>query len=295
MTARRPAACLLALALLAACGGGGGDDDESATTTAGATETTAPADDTATTGFSTPAAEFEDADARVRFVNAFSDAGADSDLNLDFTFSWGGYSGGEEAASLGYGEMSELLGARVLANSFSEVEPGTVDLGVVAQRADAADDDQPLMSDDETVAEGQELVWIVGTDEDMAGEGATTVQSRWIFVDGGEDDVPEPTDGKANLFLIDNGVGHLENDFVTMGAPGACLTFQNDSGGGNAGPVYEVDPGSMQLGIYDANGGCAEPTGELVTLDAEAGHRYLVVALGHTQQTRTAVIIDLDE
>ena len=59
--------------------------------------------------------------------------------------------------------------------------------------------------------------------------------------------------------------------------------------------MYEVDPGSMQIGIYDANGGCSEPTGTLVDLEVKAGHRYLVVAYGHTKQTRTALIIDLDE
>jgi hypothetical protein len=293
-TRRRAAAVLLAVSLLAACGSDGDDGDAASTTSAAADgSSTTVGDDTDTTLFTPPEAEFTEADARVRFVNVFSDGGADS--NLDF--SWGGFSGREEAASLAYGEVSELLDARLLADPFASEEPesGTIDLSVAVQRTDAAEDEQVLMADDETVSEGQELIWVVGSDEDTMSEGATTVNSQWIFVDGGDADVPEPAAGKASLFLVSTGVGHLANDFITMGAPGACLTFQNDSGGGNAGPVWEVDPGSMQIGIYDANGGCTEPTGELVSLEAEAGHRYLVVAFGHTQQTRTAVIIDLDE
>lgn len=292
-TRRRVAAVLITASLLAACGSDGDDGDAATTTTATDDGSTTTVTDESALVLDPVEAEFETADARVRFVNVFSDGGADSDL----AFSWGGYSGREEAASLGYGEVSELLDARVLVDSFASDEPeaGTVDLSVGVQRADAAEGDQPLMVDDETLSEGQELVWIVGSTEDTMSEGATAVTTQWIFVDGGDADVPEPAAGKANLFLVSTGVGHLANDFITMGAPGACLTFQNDSGGGNAGPVYEVDPGSMQIGIYDANGGCSEPTGELATLEAEAGHRYLVVAYGHTQQTRTAVIIDLDE
>ncbi|MBK6856725.1 MAG: hypothetical protein IPG97_09320 [Microthrixaceae bacterium] len=290
MNSRRTASVLLALSLLAACGGGGGDEEaETTTTAAGATTTAAGSPDT---GFEIPEVEFEDADFRVRFVNVFSDGGADSEVD----FSWGNYSARSDAASLGYGEASEMLEGKVPSQTLTDdPEEGKVDMGVVAQRSGAAEDDQPIMSDDEIVAEGQELIWILGSDEDPMNAGATSGTSRWIFVDGGDDDVPEPAAGKANLFLIETGLGHLEDDFVTMGAPGACLSFQNDSGGGNAGPVFEVDPGSMQIGIYDANGGCSEPTGTLVDLEVKAGHRYLVVAYGHTKQTRTALIIDLDE
>lgn len=282
--------------LLAGCGSDGGGDstgtrdsqDRPGSTASGPVPTSG-----TSMPFTPPEAEFVDADVRVRFVNVFSDAGTDSNIE----FGWGGYAGRESAATLGMGEVSEPLPGRLIKDALlsSEVEPGKIDLEVSASRAGGSEGEQPLMTDDETVAKGQELVWVLGSDEDPMNEGATLPMSRWIFVDGGTDDVPEPPAGKANLFLIDNGLGHIPDSFVTMGAPGTCLNFSNDIGGGNAGNAYQVDPGSMEIGIYDANGGCAEPTGELVQLDAKAGHRYLVVAYGHTKQTRTALIVDLDE
>ena len=291
MANRTVASLAASLVLLTACGGGGGDDAKSTTTRAGAGDTPT-TEASPTTGFEMPEAEFEGADARVRFVNVFSDAGKDSEI----VFSWGNFGAREEAVTLGYGEVSELLDAKVTTDTFTDdPAPGELDLGVLGTRVGAPDDEQPVMTDDEIVPEGSELVWILGSDEDPMTQGATSGMSMWAFVDGGENDVPTPAAGKANLFLVNTGLGQLADDFVTMGSPGACLSFTNDSGGGNVGNAFEVDPGSMQIGIYDANGGCSEPTGPAVELNAEAGHRYLVIAYGHTKQTRTAVIVDLDE
>jgi hypothetical protein len=149
MNSRRTASVLLALSLLAACGGGGGDEEaETTTTAAGATTTAAGSPDT---GFEIPEVEFEDADFRVRFVNVFSDGGADSEVD----FSWGNYSARSDAASLGYGEASEMLEGKVPSQTLTDdPEEGKVDMGVVAQRSGAAEDDQPIMSDDEIVARG---------------------------------------------------------------------------------------------------------------------------------------------
>jgi hypothetical protein len=237
-------------------------------------------------GFPAPEGDFHEIDATVRFVNLYSTGGEGQDID----FRWGaGFGPTVDAVTLGYGEISDPIAAQVDANGFtdtvswSEWEPGAADV----------EGSEPLSTDDENLVDGESILVVLGAERADPDTDPNIFSSQIVFVEGSDSNVTEPPSGQAVVYLVSAGTNQLDESFYVLGEPDACLSSDNDLGGGNAGTGSVIDSGPHDLGAYVANTDCAADA-ETVAVDAQAGHRYIAFSYGTTAENVTLLLIDLD-
>lgn len=218
-------------------------------------------------------------------MNVLSDSGQDSELD----FGWGSYKDYEVVETLGYGEFSDVLDARVLAGDADNeaAAPGRIYLKAITRRTVAAEGVLPT-SHTQVFDEGAEVILVMSWSGSRSDDGEPLTFSQWLDIDR----LPEAPADKAFMYFGDTGLSHLEHD-AWPGIGGSCLKNSESYVNLNQ---FEVDPGPIELTISESfSSECSEPMSDPVTFDAKPGHRYYVVAHGHTWETRSAVVIDLDE
>jgi hypothetical protein len=276
---------IVAMLALAACGGGGDDSDDAAPITdpAGGEPPTSVESSDGGNGdcFGTPGSQT----ARARYVNLFTnDTYPQGEIDV--------YQGlgaddpcGKKLATIAYGEATDYLDVNALDESGNWY--------TTAFLAGGTGEDQQIIRQSETW-KGGEQVTIVFFNQDPSSGNPPAFGSDQVFFEEPTDD-PNSTittvPGKAVLNISASALQYTAPDegwVAGVVGESDCLQAVGDTEftrtniGGTSLVQYPVDPGSIDLALYDSDPGtCSgEPDIGPVTIDAEAGSRTLVLAYG---------------
>lgn len=297
LSSRAFTALVIGLALVVSACGGGGSSDDAAGSADGASTTVADGADGATGGddtlpdFDVPKAEFEEVDgSQARFVNMMVLDGEGIDVDVY----WGlNADTGKKAATVAYGEVSDWMPIEVESNPAFTPSDGSTSSRVAFYPAGETEMDSLLMTEDETIDGDVSFTYALGWTTTF-----DDTQSPASVGLGYEHDAVDAPDGQAWVALSTIGVGGIEGgDFMTLNSATGCgdLT-QTDLGGGtaNAGLPTVLDAGSTEITASDANSDCSFKTPP-VTLDLEAGDRYVLFAYGTDLESRQLLPVKLGD
>lgn len=269
----------LALVVVAAsCGGGGSGDSSKGSTAPSSGAGTSPAISTdagvktlpsfTLPSFTLPKTEYQKLDATARIINVYSNNGAGAPIDV--------YYGSnpqtdEKVATVEFATITDPVPLKVSKRELAATDSPAWELGAV--RAGAEDFKGLLINARNVISQKSDVIVVFGRSQDND-LGSSTIR----FVT--PEDLPPPAAGKAALFEIDLGIEQYETgNFVEPGITGTCFKMTNSF-------QYEVDAGTYDAAFFDANTGCAAPTGPTVKLDVKAGDRWLLVGYGTSATDR---------
>lgn len=288
---RTVAAVAIAGALaLSACGGGGGSDDAKASDGDGAKGTTTSIDLGSIPDFKPDKQSFEEVDgSQARFVNLLPIDGEGADIDVY----WGlDAETGKKAATVKYGEVSDWMPMQIEEDPLVTNDDGSQDVSVVFYKAGETDIEGRIQQQSEPLEDDMSLTYNLGWTTSSGGDYIPS--SLGVSY---EHTATEAPDGKAWVAFNSIGIGGIEGgDFMTLNDPSGCQTMmtQGDIDTANNGEAYVLDPGSIEFTASDANSDCSVKT-DPVTLDLQAGDRYVIYAYGTTKDDRQLMAVKVGE
>ena len=288
---RAAAALAVASALvLAACGGGGGSDASSSDGSSGTkADPTTTIDAGSLPDFKPDKKEFEEVDgSQARFVNLLPIDGEGADIDVY----WGlDAETGKKATTVKYGEVSDWMPMQVEKDPAFTNDDGSQDVNVVFYKAGETDLEGRIQQQAEKLEDDMSLTYNLGWTKPS---GDFVPSSLGVSF---EHTASEAPDGKAWVAFNSIGIGGIEGgDFMTLNDDTGCqmMTIQGDIDTANNGEAYLLDPGSKTFTASDANTDCSVKT-DPVTLDLQAGDRYVIYAYGTTKDDRQLMALKVGE
>ena len=292
---RSVAALTVGLALvLAACGGGGSSSDGSGSDGGKATTTAAGSDVTdSLPDFKPEKHTFKEVDeGKARFLNMLEHDGEGVDIDVY----WGTTAElGKKATTLKYGEVSDWMPMQIDEDPLLTPADGSTEVNVSFYEEGETDTSKMLMQQSETLEDGLELTYALGTGD---GIGMGEDRPAASLSVGFENEAGEPPAGKAWVALNSVGLGGIDGgDFMVLSSADGCDDLEGtdiEGGTANSGQAFLVDPGTQSFTASDANTECAERT-EPVEIDLADGDRYVIYAYGTSLDDRKLLALEVGD
>lgn len=294
---RRTTVVLAALLLAATACGGEDESPSSRSEDATARSTSTSIQNSSETEDSLPEFEIQPRefapaeDAKIRFVNFYTDAGSGQPVDLY----WGtSAESGKLIGTLEPGAVGEWMDVQLENDPLLTPSDGSVDLKVTIQRKGEKSFDGLMQQLSQTMKPGVRWTVVMGAEKafDAAKPNGMTTQ----LID--ESRIGTPADGKALLILNDIGVRIIEDgDFMSLGLAGVCdgsWSIDNSIDSGNGGTSFVVDAGELQVVGYDANTDCSTAT-QPIPVSLASGDRVIVLAHGTTKADRVIEVLTVGE
>ena len=280
----------LGLAVFTAGCGGGGGSDSSATTTPGAPSTTAPKGSGTLPPYTPPKHTFAKLDgSKARFVNLLLNQGKPVDMDVY----WGADAAtGKKATSVKYGEVTDWMPIQLDKNPDSKPSDGKKEVAVVFYQAGKTDLPSRIQQEQETLDGDVLYQFTMGTSDST--DPSFIPSSVGV---GYQHNAGKPPAGKAWVAFNTTGVGGVKDGhFMTLSTSGKCndLIADDTIDTANNGQAFVVDPGTLRFDASDANTDCAQRT-DPVSIDLQAGDRYIIYAYGGTKDDRKLMAVKLGD
>ena len=151
-----------------------------------------------------------------------------------------------------------------------------------------------LMSDAETLADGDQVTYVFGAGDTELAEGQQAGSQQIVYERSESGNaLDQPAAGQALLFGLDLGLQAIpepDSDFVELGTADGCIPGAFGSTG-NAGQAYPVDAGTVSVAAFDINQSCSAESAAtpFIDVDAADGDQVLLLFYGTTKDDRQVV------